>query len=261
MNSSACQIEDFDDYIIFRITRPKRLNAITSEVLDGLSACIDELEQQPGNRGLIITGQGERAFCAGTDLFERDTLSENERLAKSDRARELIVRLHQAPFISIAALNGLAFGGGLELALACLFRIAAPHVECSLPEVKIGLIPAYAGTQLLPAVVGPSRALDMMLTGRSVAVEEALQMGLINRVANTDAPLLDQAIEYLSSITRYSKVAVNAIRQCASVAEPQLGEHGLKIERDYVIKVGKSEDAAEGVAAFREKRPPDFKHR
>lgn len=261
VSEPAYFIQQRDDCVIFKITRPHRLNAITSEVLDGLTFCIEELEQQSANRGLVVIGEGDRAFCAGTDLYERETLSTEQKLAKTDRARDLLVRLHRAPFVSIAALNGLAYGGGLELALACLFRIAAPHADCSLPEVKIGLIPAYAGTQLLPTVVGPSRALDMMLTGRPVPAVEALQMGLINRIAVTDRPLIDQAIEYLGSISQYSKVAINGIRECAAVATAQLSEHGLKVERDVVIKVGRSEDAEEGVAAFREKRVPNFKHR
>ena len=134
-------------------------------------------------------------------------------------------------------------------------------MQCSLPEVKLGLIPAYAGTQLLPALIGPSRALDMMLTGRAVATDEALRMGLINRIATGEETLLEQAMEYLGSITRNSRVAIDAIRQCTAVAEPKLSDHGLQIERDYVIEVGRSEDAAEGVAAFREKRKAIFKHR
>jgi enoyl-CoA hydratase len=247
--------------LIFRINRPHRLNAITSEVLDGLTSCIETLESQSGNRGLIVTGSGERAFCAGTDLFERESLTDEQRLAKSDRARDLLVRLHRAPFVSIAALNGLAYGGGLELAMACLFRISAPHAELSLPEVKIGLIPAYAGTQLLPALIGGPRSLDMMLTGRPVTAEEALQMGLINRLASDDKPLTDQAVDYLMSITQFSKVAINAIRACTAIAGPQISEQGLAIEREQVIEVGHSEDAEEGVAAFREKRNPLFKHR
>lgn len=261
MNDAPFQIEDRENCLIFKITRPHRLNAITVAVLDGLENCIDSLQQQEGNRGLIVSGEGERAFCAGTDLFERETLSEAERAAKSDRARDLLVRLHRAPFISIAALNGLAYGGGLELALACTFRIAAAHVQCSLPEVKIGLIPAYAGTQLLPAVVGSSRALDMMLTGRPVAAEEALQMGLINRIASEEQPLLEQAIDYLNSINQFSKVAINGIREAAAAAGSTLSDHGLEIEKEKVISVGQSEDAEEGVAAFREKRSPNFKHR
>ncbi|MDE0733458.1 MAG: enoyl-CoA hydratase-related protein [Gammaproteobacteria bacterium] len=261
MTSTDFQIEDRSECLVFRITRPARLNAITGSVLNGLEQCIDSLEQDTGNRGLIIIGDGEKAFCAGTDLFERNSMSEDDRAKKSDRARDLIVRLHRASFISIAALNGLAYGGGLELAMACTFRIALPQVNCSLPEVKIGLIPAYAGTQLLPAIVGPSRALDMMITGRPIGSEEALQFGLINRITIPEIPLLDQARHYLSSITKHSKVALNAIRACAEVATPQLGEAGLQIEKDYVVAVGKSEDAKEGVAAFREKRAAIFKHR
>ena len=133
LSSSEFHIEETPDCLVFTITRPKRLNAITVAVLDGLEHCITQLENSSDNRGLIVAAEGERAFCAGTDLFERDTLSEQQRAAKSDRARNLLVRLYRAPFISIAALNGLAFGGGLELAMACTFRIAASYVECSLP--------------------------------------------------------------------------------------------------------------------------------
>lgn len=261
MSDSDYKIEERESCLVFHICRPQRLNAITSSVLDGLTSCIDQLEQENSNKGLIIIGEGERAFCAGTDLFERDKMSEVERGAKSDRARDLLVRLHRAPFVSIAAMNGLAYGGGLELAMACLFRIAASHADCSLPEVKIGLIPAYAGTQLLPAIVGPSRALDMMLTGRPVTSEEALQMGLINRIAKSNENLLLEAEEFLTSISKHSKIAINAIRESAAVAGPQLSDHGLAVEAEWVVKVGKSEDAKEGVAAFKEKRQPVFKNR
>ncbi|MBT3531800.1 MAG: enoyl-CoA hydratase/isomerase family protein [Gammaproteobacteria bacterium] len=261
MSDTAYIIEERESCLVFKITRPHRLNAITTEVLNGLCDCIDTLEDQEGNRGLVITGEGERAFCAGTDLFERETLSSRQQREKSDRARHLLVRLHRAPFISIAALNGLAYGGGLELALACVFRIANEDVQCSLPEVKIGLIPAYAGTQLLPSIVGQSRALDMMLTGRAVSTEEALQIGLINRVAAADISLIDQAVEYLESITQYSKTAINAIRHSAAESGAQLSDYGLEIEKDWVERVAQSEDAHEGVAAFRKKRKPIFKHR
>ncbi len=261
MTALDFEIEDSIECLVFKITRPARLNSITGSVLDGLEQCIDSLEQDTRNRGLIITGDGKKAFCAGTDLFERDSMSEDDRAKKADRARALIVRLHRASFISIAALNGLAYGGGLELAMACTFRIALPEVNCSLPEVKIGLIPAYAGTQLLPSIVGPSRALDMMITGRPINSEEALQFGLINRITIPEIALLDQARHYLSSITKHSKVAINAIQACVEVATPQLTEAGLQIEKNYVVAVGKSEDAKEGVLAFREKRAAVFKHR
>ena len=262
MTDSPCQIDQHDDHIIFTITRPARLNAITGEVLDGLTDCIEQLEQQSGNRGLIITGSGERAFCAGTDLVVPSRAYARMRFVLSPTAPATcscacIERPSSASPRSMASPHG----GGLELALACVFRIAAPHAACSLPEVKIGLIPAYAGTQLLPAVVGPSRALDMMLTGRAVASDEALLTGLINRIADNETPLLNQAVDYLASINQYSKIAINSIRECAAAAQATLSDEGLALERGHVIEVGKSEDAAEGVAAFREKRPAVFNRR
>ena len=261
MTDATYEIQDLDNCIVFKITRQKKLNAITADILAGLTGCVETLEKENGGRGLIVIGEGEKAFCAGTDLFEVQTMSREQSDAKTDRARDLFVRINRAPFISIAAINGLAFGGGLELALACVFRISAKHAQFALPEVKLGLIPAYAGTQFLPLVVGPSRALDMMVTGRSVSVDEAFQMGLINRIVEGEKSLLDQAQDYLGSITQYSQIAVNAIRDSVSAAGLNVTESGLSAERDNVIKAGKSEDAKEGVNAFREKRKAVFKHR
>ena len=147
-----------ETHCILRLTRPSKLNAITLAILDGLEACLDELEKGRA-RALVIIGEGERAFSSGTDLSESVGLDADANRAKVRRARALFLRLHRSPITSIAALNGLAYGGGLELALACTFRIAAPDARMALPEIKLGVLPAYGGTQLLPAVIGAPRAL------------------------------------------------------------------------------------------------------
>jgi enoyl-CoA hydratase len=131
---------------VFRIERPAKLNALTRPVLDGLAGCIDSLESQRLPL-LVITGRDDRAFCAGTDLSELQGLTAEQRSAKTSMARALLVRLSRSRLITVAAMNGLAYGGGLELAMACLLRIAAQHVKMSLSEIKLGLLPAYAGTQ------------------------------------------------------------------------------------------------------------------
>jgi enoyl-CoA hydratase len=158
----------------------------------------------------------------------------------------------------VAALNGLAFGGGLELAMACTFRISTAHALLSLPEIKLGVLPSYGGTQFLPALIGKALALDLALTGRSIPAAEALAIGLINRVASTEKPLLDQALEFARSITNHSRLAVNSLQRCIAAAGAVVTEEGLAVEAAEVHLVEASEDAREGVRAFLEKRPPVF---
>jgi enoyl-CoA hydratase len=243
---------------VFRIERASKLNAITRPVLAGLETCIDSLEQS-GERLLVITGEGERAFCAGTDLGELSGLDSDARLAKTTAARALLVRLARSRLISVAAINGLAFGGGLEIAMACTLRIAAPHATMSLPEVKLGLLPAYAGTQFLPAIVGKARALEIMLTGRVIDCAEALSIGLIHRVATAGSPLTEQARAFGEEVTRWSPTAVSWIRACVAAAGPEVADTGLAVEDAAVRANFDSDDAREGVAAFLEKRQPRFK--
>ena len=252
---AAFSIEPLDDGAVFTIERPAKLNALTRPVLLGLADCLDALEARHA-RLLVVTGRGERAFCAGTDLTELQGLDMGARMAKTSMARELLVRLSRSRIVSVAAINGLAYGGGLELAMACTLRIAAPHAKVSLPEVKLGLLPAYAGTQFLPALVGPGRALEMMLTGRAVPVDEAVAMGLVNRVAATDVPLVEQALAFGREVTRHAPSAIAAIRACVTAAGATVTDAGLAVEDAQVRANFDHPDAREGVAAFLEKREP-----
>lgn len=244
---------------IFRIDRSQRLNALTRDVLDGLAACIDELEAR-GDRLLIVTATGDRAFCSGTDLAELQTLAPQAQIDKSARARDLLVRISRSRLVSVAAINGLAFGGGLELAMACTLRIAAAHASFSLPEIRLGLLPAYAGTQFLPALVGKARALEIMLTGRRLGADEALAIGLVHRVAAAadTQPLLDQAIGFGREVVAWPEEAITWIRRCVDAAGERVIHEGLAVEDAAVRAVFDSPDAAEGIAAFLEKRPPRF---
>ncbi len=248
------------DIHVFRLNRPAKLNALTRPVLDGLAQTLTMLEQGAG-RALIIIGTGERAFCAGTDLAEIQGMPAPARLAKNSLARDLMVRLSRSRVLSIAALNGLAYGGGLELAMGCTFRLALPHVRVSLPEIKLGLIPAYGGTQFLPAIIGRDRALEMMLTGRAVDAAQAHQMGLITRLALPSRPLLDQALAFAREITVYGQQAIDAVRLCVDAAGSTVTPAGLAVEDEQVRRVFHTEDAGEGVQAFLQKRAPVFRHR
>lgn len=245
---------------IFRLENPRRLNAITNDMLDGLTETLDELERRKG-RYLIITGEGDKAFSAGTDLHEaRAGASDPRNAGRADRARGLFYRLSKAPVISVAALNGLAYGGGLELAMACTFRIAAPHVRLSLPEIKLGVLPSYGGTQFLTALVGRSRALELMLTGRVVAIDEAVSLGLVDHVLQGPENVVARSKTFVNSIMAYSQVAIDGVRACVEVAGETVTQAGLDAEGNQVARVSASHDADEGIAAFLEKRAPVFRH-
>jgi enoyl-CoA hydratase len=260
--SADFEIETLSDGLLMRLNRPAKLNAMTKPILLGLSACLDQLEnvasQDASQKILIITGAGAKAFCAGTDLAETSNMSKAERETKTVMARDLLVRLSRSKVLSVAAINGLAFGGGMELAMACTFRVAAVHASFSLPEIKLGLLPAYGGTQFLPPLVGKARALELMLTGKVITAAEALAMGLLNRIASADT-LLNDALGLAGEVIRFSPLAIQAIRDCVVAAGDEVSDAGLAVEDEAVRKVFPSEDAQEGIAAFLEKRVAVFK--
>ena len=258
------QVETLSSGLLLRITRPTKLNAITKPILLGLEACLDRLESAEQTSAkqsiLIITGSGPKAFCAGTDLAETSVMSKAERETKTVMARSLLVRLSRSKVLSVAAINGLAFGGGMELAMACTFRVAAHHATFSLPEIKLGLLPAYGGTQFLPPLVGQARALEIMLTGQVLSAAQAHDIGLVNRLTSAES-LLDDALAMAAEVTRFSPLAIQAIRDCVAAAGDGVSEAGLNVEDQAVRKVFTSDDAQEGIAAFLEKRPAVFKGR
>ncbi len=255
-------IETLSNGLLLRLNRPAKLNAITQSMLLSLGACLDQLEKAEKDDGrpkiLIITGVGPKAFCAGTDLAETATMSMAERETKTVMARDLLVRLSRSKVISVAAVNGLAFGGGMELAMACTFRVAADHATFSLPEIKLGLLPAYGGTQFLPPLVGKARALEIMLTGKVLAASEAREVGLVHRLARAQS-LLEDSLAMAAEVTRFSPLAIHAIRACVAAAGEEVSDAGLSVEDRAVRKVFASGDAQEGIAAFLEKRPAMFR--
>lgn len=237
---------------VFAINRPDKLNTLTNLVLDGLEACIDALEGLCG-QVLIVRGKGERAFCAGTDLAELQAMPLDAQVAKCARARDLMVRLSRSPILSVAAIDGFAFGAGMELAMSCTLRIAEPSAVFSLPEIKLGLLPAYAGTQMLPALVGRARAEEIMLTGRRISSEEAERIGLVHRIAR-NGPTTDQAIEFVREISGYSPQAIRAIRACVAAYDPSDLATGLRAEHHAVQEVFGTDNARSGIVNFLGKR-------
>lgn len=252
------KIERHGDVAVLSLSRPDVLNALSFALIAEIGAAFDAIAVSDA-RALIVTGEGERAFCAGADIKEltgRD-LAEQKRGAELGQA--VFARLDDLPIPSIALVNGYAFGGGSELALACTFRLAVPRAKFGLPEIKLGLIPGYGGTQRLPRLVGEARAMEIILTGRTVDAEEALRIGLVNRIV--EAPGLDAALAFAGALTGYSLRAASLARAAVRRAADTTLAEGLKIEADLSTLAYQTKDADEGMQAFLDKRPARFTDR
>ncbi|MCY4550912.1 MAG: enoyl-CoA hydratase-related protein [Defluviicoccus sp.] len=238
------------------LNRPEALNALSFSIIRELGEAFEEAASGDA-RVLLITGAGDRAFCAGADIKELRHRTVHEEKTATEFGQRALARLDTLPIPSVALINGYAFGGGLEIALAATFRIAGPGAKMGMPEVKLGLIPGYGGTQRLPRLVGESRALDMILTGRTVDAAEAERIGLVNRVAEGD--LIEAGLAFARRFTGYSLPILRYAREAVqrSLDNP-IGE-GLKIEADLSTLAYRTEDADEGMAAFEEKRKPGFR--
>jgi enoyl-CoA hydratase len=243
------------DAIVLTLNRPDALNALSFSVLEGIGNAIDEVGASDA-RVLFVTGAGDKAFCAGADIKElrERTLLAHKRGA--ELGQHTFDKLSKLSIPSVACINGYAFGGGLELAMACDFRVASSTAKMGLPEIKLGLMPGYGGTQRLPRLVGEARALEMVMTGRTVGAEEALAMGLVNLVSN--ATLMDDANAFAARFTCYSLPALGFARAAVKRALDIPVNEGLKVETDLATLAFQTRDAEEGMAAFEEKRPAKF---
>jgi enoyl-CoA hydratase len=247
--------ENLGNCAVLTMNRPDSLNAITTEMLDLLEQHLDDIEKDD-SRALILTGTG-RGFCPGTDLKEPPS----DPRARIEHVHNIVMRLSEFPKLSIAAINGLALGGGLELALSCNFRVAAKEAKLGLPEIKIGLMPAYGGTVLLPRLVGSARAEEMMLSGEPVLADEALSMGLVSRVCDSPAEVVQLAHDFVQPFCIHSLVPQQAIRRAIREGAGLSLQDALAHEADIMDVVSSSEDCIEGVMSFIEKRAPQWKDR
>lgn len=248
-----------DGVAVLTIDRQDSLNALNFNLINKVSAIVDEVSGM-GVRGFLITGAGAKAFCAGADIKElmgRDLMAQKRGAEAGQRAFAKIADL-EIP--SVALINGYAFGGGLEMALACTFRLAVPAAKMGLPEIKLGLIPGYGGTQRLPRLIGEGRALELIMTGRTVDAAEAERIGLVNRILPGADPMAE-ALAFLGEVTRHGLPALAFARQAVTRALDLPIHEGLKVEADLSTLAFRTEDAAEGLAAFVEKRKPSFRDR
>ena len=237
------------------LNRPERLNALGVDMVDALQAAI--AEAVAGHARVILVRGSGRAFCAGADLKERRTMEEAARVQHNRAINAAVDALAAAPMPTIAVINGLALGGGCEIAIACDLRIAAQDAQIGLTEARIGAIPGAGGTQRLPRLIGAARALEMILTGEPVTAKRAAEIGLVNAVVAGD--VLDAHAERIATViaSRSPSGAQTAKRLIRDGQETTLAE-GLALERAALKDILASADYAEGLAAFAEKRAPRF---
>lgn len=243
---------------ILTINRPDKLNAISNELTRELSQLLDEIENDDDLRALVVTGAGDKAFVAGADineLVDRDAILGR----KVSRTRqEVFTRIENLPVPAVAAVNGYALGGGLELALACSIRICSEEAKFGAPEVKLGIIPGDGGTQRLPRLVGMGRAMEMILTGDFIDAQEAFRIGLVNKVV-PPAELMDQALALAQKIAERPPLAVRYAKEAVNRSMDGSPISGYTLESYLHALACTTEDKKEGVAAFLEKRKGDFK--
>lgn len=258
MEDFPIQVEQRGAVAIWTINRPDRMNSLSRATLFALGKVAREAVSNDSIRAIVLTGAGEKAFCAGADLKERQGMSENDIRVQVALYRSELGILDRSPKPVIGAINGVAFGGGLELALICDLRVAASHATLALPETTLGIIPGAGGTQRLPRIVGDARAKEMILLGRRLTAQEALAWGLVNRVAPAGVNLLDDVLGFIEPIAQGAPIAQAAALEAIDRAQENTLEVGLELEKVSYDKVLVSEDRREALLAFAEKRKPQF---
>ncbi len=244
---------------IWTIDRPERRNALSRNTFVELGELAARAAVDRELRAIVITGEGDLAFCSGADLKERVSLDAAKAREVLDRSREAFDAIDALPMPVLAAINGVALGGGLELALAADFRVAVESAVLGLPETGLGIIPGAGGTQRLPRLIGPARAKEMIVLGKRLCAREAQAIGLINRVAEPGETALTCALELLEPLKQMAPLAVrSALLAIDSGFDGGLAQ-GLDIERRAYEQTLLTHDRQEALEAFRDKRPPQFK--
>ncbi|HEY3997875.1 MAG TPA: enoyl-CoA hydratase-related protein [Candidatus Xenobia bacterium] len=240
------------------INRPEVLNALNHETMEELMVAFDGEDRDPAVRGVIVTGSGEKSFVSGADINELKNLSPIQGLDKTRHGQALLRRLEAMRKPTIAAVNGFALGGGLELALACDIRLAAPKARLGLPEVKLGVLPGFGGTQRLPRLIGRGAALELICTGDIIDAAEALRIGLVNKVVDMEQ-LLPTARAMVDRIAANGPLAVAAARRAVLDGVNLDLERGMELEALHFATICGTQDKLEGTSAFLEKRKAQFK--
>jgi enoyl-CoA hydratase len=243
---------------IITINRPDKLNALNKDVFTELDHAVDEVINNVEIKSAIITGAGVKAFVAGADITEFSGLNKEEAMALAQRGQDVFFKIENSPKPIVAAVNGFALGGGCELAMACHFRLCSENAKFGQPEVNLGLIPGYGGTQRLTQLVGKGKSMELQLTGNMVDASEALQLGLVNHVAPTDI-LMQKTKDILQVIHTKAPIAIGKIIECINTAVVNDGDiSGYQKEVAAFGACFITADMKEGTAAFLEKRKAVF---
>ncbi|RJP87724.1 MAG: enoyl-CoA hydratase [Desulfobacteraceae bacterium] len=258
MSDNVLEIDIKNQVAVFTLNRPEIMNSFNFALLRALRTAVDEVRFNPEVRVVIITGSGEKAFCAGADLKERITLSPSEVKQFIYTIRTLFTDIESLNKPVIAAVNGVALGGGTELALSCDIRIASDTASLGLTEARLAIIPGAGGTQRLPRLVGIGKAKELILTGSRVNAREALEIGLVNKICEP-SKLMEAAREMAAMICECGPIAVEQAKYAINAGMQTDIHTGMAIESNAYWITIPSEDRLEGLAAFREKRKPVYK--
>ena len=240
------------------VNRPDKLNALNATVISELAAVAGRIAEDPQVRGVVLTGAGPKAFVAGADISELADITIATGADVAAKGQAAFRAIEQLTKPVVAAVNGFALGGGCELAMACHIRLASPNAKFGQPEVKLGLIPGYGGTVRLPRLVGRGRALELLLSANVIDAEEAMRIGLVNRVVPADQ-LLEVATALVRTILAQGPLAVALCLETVDRVLDTTIDDGLAIEAMMFGRACASEDKDEGTRAFLEKRPPVFR--
>ncbi|NBX82372.1 enoyl-CoA hydratase [bacterium] len=243
--------------VIVTLNRPDKMNALNKEILEEFKKLLDVLETDRVARAIILTASGEKAFCVGADLKERQGMNEKDVLVRLEMVRNLYLRWERLSIPSIAAVNGVALGGGLELALVCDLRIGAENITVGLPETELAIIPGNGGTQRLSRLIGMSRAMEMVLLAKKLTAVEAKDLGILNRVVPA-SQLMKEAMVWAQKMSESGPIAIQQAKKAILRGREKSWEDALQWEVECYKPCLYSKDRLEGLRAFSEKRKPVY---
>ncbi|MEE3078687.1 MAG: enoyl-CoA hydratase-related protein [Bdellovibrionota bacterium] len=259
-NYETLNVEKSGDFITLTVNREKSLNALNSQVLLDLKDLLTSLNESVETlKGMVVTGAGEKAFIAGADIVEMSDMSVDEAHDFATLGQEVTFLFEELPFPVIACVNGFALGGGCEMAMSADFIYATDNAVFGQPEVKLGLIPGFGGTQRLAKLIGRNRAKEIIYTGRNVKIDEAKELGLVVKSFSSKEEMINEAFKTLEKVSKNSPLAVSISKAAMNAGNDLTNEEGLGIEAKHFADLFDSYDMKEGTKAFVEKRAPEFK--